>query len=55
MRYDTEFGIVHVPATKDGVVDWKKIEEEEKVSRKIITRIMKERKNKREPFDASKL
>lgn len=51
-RYETEFGIVHVPA-KDGSIDLKKIEEEEQIARKIITKILKERKNQRQPFDAA--
>jgi hypothetical protein len=49
-RYETEFGITHAPA-KDGTIDTKKIEEEWTVGKKIITRILKERKNKRAPFD----
>jgi len=51
-RYEAEFGIVHVPA-KDGSIDLKKIEEDEQVARKIITKILKERKNQRQPFDAA--
>jgi hypothetical protein len=35
---------VHAPA-KDGSIDLKKIEEDEQVARKIITKILKERKN----------
>lgn len=45
-RYDTEFGIVHAPA-KDGSIDLKKIEDEEIISRKIISKILKERKNQK--------
>jgi hypothetical protein len=51
VRYDTEFGIVHAP-TKDGSIDLKKIEEEEQISRKIITKIMRERRNQRVSFNA---
>ena len=51
VRYDTEFGIVHAPA-KDGSLDLKKIEEEESIARKIITKIMRERRNQRAPFNA---
>lgn len=51
VRYETEFGIQHAP-NKDGSIDTKKIEEEEVLSRKILLRILRERKNKREPFDA---
>jgi len=50
VRYENEFGVVHAPA-KDGTLDIKKIEEDEAVAKKIITRILKERKNKRAPFN----
>lgn len=50
VRYDTEFGIVHVPA-KDQVLDYKKIEDDEYFARRIITKIMKERRKGRQPFD----
>ena len=43
---------MHAPA-KDGSIDLKKIEEEEAIARKIITKILKERKNQRQPFDAA--
>lgn len=43
---------MHVPA-KDGSIDLKKIEEDEQVARKIITKILKERKNQRQPFEAA--
>lgn len=49
VRYESEFGITHAPA-KDGTLDTKKIEEDEAVAKKIIARILKERKNKRAPF-----
>ncbi len=51
VRYDTEFGITFAPA-KDGSIDLKKIEEEEVISRKIISKIMKERRSQRAPFNA---
>lgn len=51
VRYDTEFGITFAPA-KDGSIDLKKIEEEEFISRKIITKVMKERRSRKEPFNA---
>lgn len=49
-RYETEFGITHAPA-KDGTLDLKKIEDDEQVARKILTKIYKERKNGREKFN----
>ena len=54
VRYDVEFGITHAPA-KDGSLDIKKIEEDEAISRKILTRIYKERKNKRVEFNPDQL
>ena len=42
---------MHAPA-KDGSIDLKKIEEEEQISRKIITKIMRERRNQRASFNA---
>ena len=42
-RYETEFGIVPLPA-KDGSLDLKKIEEDEQIARKILTKILKERR-----------
>jgi hypothetical protein len=29
VRYETEFGIIHVPTTKDAKIDWEQIEDEE--------------------------
>ena len=54
VRYDTEFGVTFAPA-KDGTLDIKKIEEDEAVAKKIITKILKERKNKRPVFNATDL
>lgn len=54
VRYDTEFGITHAPA-KDGTLDVKKIEEDEAIAKKIIGKIMKERKTKRPEFKPSDL
>ena len=54
VRYDSEFGVTHAPA-KDGTLDLKKIEEEEAVARKIIGKILKERKTKRPEFKPSDL
>lgn len=51
VRYDSEFGITHVPA-KDQVLDMHKIEDEEYFAKRIITRILKERRNKRVKFDS---
>jgi hypothetical protein len=51
VRYETEFGITHAPA-KDGSIDLKKIEEDEQIARKIISKIMRERRNQRAPFNA---
>jgi hypothetical protein len=50
MRYDTEFGIVHVPP-KDQQLDYKRIEEDEFFAKRIITKILKERRNKRKVFN----
>jgi len=50
VRYDSEFGIVWIPV-KDQVIDYKKIENDEYFSRRIITRILKERRNQRPKFD----
>jgi hypothetical protein len=52
-RYDSEFGITHLPP-KDGSLDMKKIEEEEAVAKKINSKILRERKNKRPPFEPEK-
>lgn len=40
---------------KDQVLDYKKIEDEEYYSKRIIIKIMKERRNKRPKFDADVL
>ncbi len=49
VRYDSEFGIVHVP-TKDYTPDYDLIEDDERVAKKIITKIYKERRAPREQF-----
>lgn len=53
MRYDAEFGIVHV-AAKDQVLDLAKIADEEFYAKRIGTRILKERRNKRPKFSSDK-
>jgi hypothetical protein len=53
-RYDTEFGITHAPA-KDGTLDIKKIEEDEAIAKKIIAKILKERKTLRPEFKPDNL
>ena len=49
VRYETEFGIVHVPA-KDQVLDFRKIEDDEYQAKRIITKILKERRAGRKAF-----
>lgn len=53
VRYESEFGITHIPA-KDQVLDFAKIEDEEFVSKRILTKILKERRNKRPKFDSDR-
>jgi hypothetical protein len=50
VRYESEFSITHAPA-KDGTLDTKKIEDDEAVAKKIITRILKLRRDKQAKFD----
>ena len=50
VRYDTEFGIIHVPA-KDQQIDLKKINEEEFFAKRITLKILKERRNMRKRFN----
>lgn len=41
VRYETEFGIVHLPASKDAKVDWEKIEDEESFNKRVGCKILK--------------
>jgi len=43
VRYETEFGLVHVPASKDAKVDWDQIEDEEYFNKRIGVKILKQR------------
>lgn len=50
IRYDTEFGIVHV-APKDQSLDLEEIEDNEFYAKRINLKIYKERALMKEPFD----
>ena len=50
VRYETEFGIVHVSTSKDAKVDWEKIEYEEQFNKRIGIRILKSRAQPRPKF-----
>lgn len=50
VRYDTEFGIVHV-APKDQSLDLEEIEDNEFYAKRINLKIYKERALNKEPFD----
>ena len=43
VRYDTEFGIIHLPATKDAKVDYEKIDDDMATNRRISIKILKQR------------
>lgn len=51
VRYETEFGIVHVPLSKDAKVDWEQIEDEEQFNKRIGIKILKSRANPRPKFE----
>lgn len=51
MRYETEFGIVHLPPSKDVKVDWEKIEDEESFNKRVGIKILKQRATPREKFN----
>lgn len=55
VRYDTEFGIVHVPASKDGQVDWSQIEDDEFMSKRINAKILKIRSQPMQAFNGENL
>lgn len=50
LRYDTEFGIVHV-APKDGSIDMEEIEDNEFYAKRINLKIFNHRSQAKEPFD----
>jgi hypothetical protein len=41
VRYDSEFGIIHAPATKDAKIDWEKIEDDNFQNKRIAIKILK--------------
>lgn len=51
VRYETEFGLVHLPPSKDQKVDWEKIEDEEQFNKRVGIKILKQRANPRVRFD----
>ena len=51
MRYETEFGLVHLPPSKDQKVDWEKIEDEEQFNKRVGIKILKQRAMPREKFN----
>ena len=50
VRNETEFGIIHAPATKDAKIDWDKIDDDISVNKRILLRILKHRAQPREAF-----
>ena len=50
VRYDSEFGIIHAPATKDAKVDWEKIEDDYFQNKRIAIKILKQRAQPRDQF-----
>jgi len=55
VRYETEFGIVHAPTSKDAKVDWEKLEDIEYFNKRIGIKILKQRAQPRPKFDAHDL
>lgn len=51
VRYETEFGLVHAPASKDAKVDWDKIEDNEYFNKRIGIKILKQRAQPRSKFE----
>ena len=52
VRYETEFGIIHAPTTKDAKVDLEKINDEMSDNKRILVRILKHRAQPREKFQS---
>jgi hypothetical protein len=50
VRYETEFGLIHVPASKDAKVDWERIEDEEQFNKRISVKILKQRAQPKDKF-----
>jgi hypothetical protein len=51
VRYETEFGIVHVPPSKDAKIDWEKIEDDESFNKRVGAKILKFRAAPKEKFE----
>ena len=50
VRYDSEFGIIHAPTSKDAKVDWEKIEDDNFQNKRIAIKILKQRAQPRDQF-----
>jgi len=48
VRYDSEFGIIHAPTSKDAKVDWEKIEDDNFQNKRIAIKILKQRAQPRD-------
>jgi len=53
VRNDTEFSLNHLPASKDGQVDWEQIEDDDFFDKRINIKILKFRSQPRQPFNAA--
>lgn len=51
VRYETEFGILHAPTSKDAKIDWDKIEDIEYFNKRIGIKILKQRAQPRPKFE----
>jgi len=51
VRYESEFGIVHAPASKDAKIDWEKIEDEESFNKRVGVKILKCRATPKPKFE----
>lgn len=50
VRYETEFGIVHLPPSKDAKIDWDAIRDQEDFNKRIGIKILQKRAAPREKF-----
>lgn len=53
VRYETEFGIVHLPPSKDAKIDWEKIEDDEAFNKRVGIKILKYRATPKPKFEPS--
>lgn len=51
VRYETEFGIVHLPPSKDAKIDWEKIDDDEAFNKRVGIKILKYRATPKPKFE----